>query len=280
MAFLRRSKEETIEEEVPVDQEAVAEQTEKEEQQVPRYSQLPDTSFNVMSVRFTARKNANIALFVMLGLVALGILFLGTTYLDTRSSQQEAIEAADAARIEADRLSAEIAAKVQTGGLGPDKLNELIVQRHSAFLTATQNKLDYGRVLADLASVPIEDVILQQISLTQGESPEITVSARTNAYATAALWHQYYGELFPYVEPIDEKLSVSGTETGGYEISFTSGARLTADAFLDRALQYGIVIVEGAEPGKENAGKPSEDEEVAEDDASTDDADLDVEAEE
>src|SRR5690606_2382913 len=144
MAFLRRSKEETIEEEIPVNQEAVAEQTEEEEQQVPRYSQLPDTSFNVMSVRFTARKNANIALFVMLGLVALGILFLGTTYLDTRSSQQEAIEAAEAARIEADRLSAEIAAKVQTGGLGPDKLNELVVQRHSAFLTATQNKLDYG----------------------------------------------------------------------------------------------------------------------------------------
>lgn len=274
MAFLRRSKEETLQEAPPVPDEGVEVEEVVEEEPVPRYSQLPDTSFNVMSVRFTARKNANIALFVMLGLVALGVLFLGTTYLDTLASQDDAVNAAAAADREAAQLRTEIAETVQAGGLDPDQINKFLIQRHSAFLTATQNKLDYGRVLRDVAAVPVDGVELQQITLTQGEAPEVSVSARTNAYATAARWHQAYGELFSYVEPVDASLGVSGTETGeGADISFSTGATFTAEAFLNRALQYGIVLAEEAEAGKEN---PQVSEDVpAEDgtDAATDPAD-------
>lgn len=235
---------------------------------VEEYTVVPASSFNVMTTRYRRRRNANLILFGIVGVLVAGILGLTYLFYSTQLANNEVLTEIAEAKIDIELLKDQITQESNTAGLDPDQVSRHLSQRQAAFLAATRGKVDYARILTDFAAIPVSGVEITAMDFSTGEEGEVTVNitARATNNETAVRWRQALSVAYPYVASVSPAEMSAGD---GSSVGFSVTAELTNAVLFDAASYYGFVIPEDVSPstGKEEKS----DEQVAEADEAGED---------
>lgn len=236
MALLRRNKdpqtelpEAPIQVETPVSDSVVAD-----------VQQVPEVSFNLMTVRYIVQRRRNIVSLITLGLVAVAILLAIGQWLRLNNEALDLEDQISAVEAQISTLNQQITELSDTAGLTPDQVAQALNDRAAAFRAAVSGELDYIRLFNDLRALDNQTAWVTQITFSRpedgGTDTTLALAGKAVNHDDAILWNSSLAQI-PYLSAIPRLPAMSGTpgDPGGGLAWSIPSVTANGDVVLDRA---------------------------------------------
>lgn len=202
--------------------------------------EMPDVSFQMMTVRYMREQRSRIATYVVIGVLLLVATVIGGRWMQLKGSLADKQGEQVLLDQQITQLNDQIVSLANTAGYAPEEVQQMVSRHAGAFRKATADEINYERILDDLHAVDFTDAHFTNVELRpDGQGGyTIDVSGSATDLFSGVAWYTRFQQL-PYVTDVAEWPTVSGGGNSG-SVSWSVSGVLTSDVHLDRAKLLGI----------------------------------------